>query len=55
MVALVRLEVGHMLHAGLDPLRHELRLLLGRLQGGEGFADPFAVPVMGNKIALPAL
>lgn len=28
-VALMRLEVGHMLHAGLNPLRHEESLLFG--------------------------
>ena len=54
MVALVRLEVGHVLHARLDSLRHELRLLLGRLQSVEELSQASAVSVVGDGEADPA-
>jgi hypothetical protein len=48
VVALVRLEVGHVLHAGLDALRHELAFFFGGIERGEELAQPFAVPVVGD-------
>ena len=54
IVALVGFEVCHVLHARLDSLRHELRLLFCGLQGGEELAQAFAVPVVGDGEADPA-
>lgn len=53
-VALVRFQVGHVLHAALNSLRHEQRFLLGSGEVREGFADVLAVPVVGDEVALPA-
>jgi len=52
---LMGLDVSEVLHARLDSLRHEQRLLLGRLQIGERLAQPFAVPVVTQEIAGPSV
>ena len=50
-VALVRFQVGHVLHAALNSLRHEQRFLLGSGEVREGFADVLAVPVVSDEVA----
>ena len=54
IVALMRLDVGDVLHTRLNSLRHELRLLFGRLQGSEELPQAFAVPMVGDGEADPA-
>lgn len=51
----MRFDVGDVLHAGLDSLRHELRLFLRGDKVRECRADSFAVPVVGDEIAFPPL
>ena len=52
-VAPVRLEVGHLLHAGLDSLRCEQGLLFGGLQVVEHFPHAAAIPVETQGVAEP--
>jgi hypothetical protein len=54
-VALVRLEIGDVLHAGLNPLRHEESLLFGGLQIVEHFPHAAPVPVKTQRVANAAL
>ncbi|MEI7929268.1 MAG: hypothetical protein WCH40_12015 [Verrucomicrobiales bacterium] len=51
IVALVRFQVGDVLHAALNSLRHEQGLLLGSDQIRKRFAYPFAVAVVGEDEA----
>ena len=53
-LAVVRLQVGHLLHPRLDSLRNKERLLLGRLKAGEHLAQPLAFPVVGDAEPQPA-
>ena len=47
-------QVRHLLHAGLDSLRHELRLLFRRIECLEDLPEPLAIPVVGDRETHPA-
>ena len=51
----MRLEIRHVLHAGLDSLRHEQGFLARLLQLVEDLAHAATLPVKAQREADPAL
>ena len=51
----MRFDVGDLLHAGLDSLRHEQGFLFGGRQVGENLPHPLAIAVVAQDVAGPAI